>query len=453
MPGRIGIEVAEREHFAWLKDLIIEKQEPELHHLTTRQAAIARAMAGFVRPWRDHYIAYETTPAIDSYFEDLGILHARTLLGQDSFPGHALFGGHEFNLYRATAGILAGIALKHRNFCYALLNKQPEIEPRNIFAIPRPVEDMIQDFAFVLGVDGAMARQALETLTLTVDNKSHHCASSSAGYFAPLITVGREHVLLSTLGCLDSPFYFMLGELRRRYRADWDKATNLREEVFRRELYQLFPLPHMLEIQRSIMVRANGKTVTDIDALVFDRNAGVLGLFQLKWQDPFGGSLRQRASRKKNFFGGANGWVEGVDQWIRNRDLAEIGQALGMKRTDASRIRQVRLFVIGRNFSNFSGNDIPDERAAWGLWPQVLRLVHDKPGNPNPVDALFRALKEDAPALGSLTWTSIDQTRIHLKGKTITLVLQPHFIIQSTAFRPASVVTAACIGLPSSTPL
>jgi len=33
------------------------------------------------------------------------------------------------------------------------------------------------------------------------------------------------------------------------------------------------------------------------------------------------------------------------------------------------------------------------------------------------------------------------------------LVLQPHFIIQSTALRPASVVTAARIGLPSSTPL
>ncbi len=38
---------------------------------------------------------------------------------------------------------------------------------------------------------------------------------------------------------------------------------------------------------------------------------------------------------------------------------------------------------------------------------------------------------------------------LDLKG----LILQPHFIIQSTALRPASVVTAARIGLPSSTPL
>lgn len=281
VPGRIGIELAEREHFSWLKELITEQQKPDLERLTRRQAAIARAMAGLVRSWRNHYIAYETTPAIDSYFESLGIIHARTLLGQDSFPGHALFGGHEFNLYRATAGILAGIALKHRNFCYVLLNKQPEIERRNIFAIPRPIEGMAQDFAFALEIDSAMAKQALETLTLTVDNKLHHCASSAAGYYAPLITVGSEHVLLSTLGCLDSPFHFMLGELRRRYRADWDRATNLREEVFRGELYHLFPLPHMLKIGRSILVRANGQTVTDVDALVFDRKAGVLGIFQL----------------------------------------------------------------------------------------------------------------------------------------------------------------------------
>ncbi len=35
----------------------------------------------------------------------------------------------------------------------------------------------------------------------------------------------------------------------------------------------------------------------------------------------------------------------------------------------------------------------------------------------------------------------------------VPLVLQPHFVARGIAFHPASVVTAACIGLPSSTPL
>ena len=34
-----------------------------------------------------------------------------------------------------------------------------------------------------------------------------------------------------------------------------------------------------------------------------------------------------------------------------------------------------------------------------------------------------------------------------------SLILQPHFVARGIAFHPASVVTAACIGLPSSTPL
>ena len=37
--------------------------------------------------------------------------------------------------------------------------------------------------------------------------------------------------------------------------------------------------------------------------------------------------------------------------------------------------------------------------------------------------------------------------------RAMGLVLQPHFVARGIAFHPASVVTAACIGLPSSTPL
>ena len=54
------------------------------------------------------------------------------------------------------------------------------------------------------------------------------------------------------------------------------------------------------------------------------------------------------------------------------------------------------------------------------------------------------------------TWTNED-VKVTLSAQDNEgdsgLILQPHFIIQSTALRPASVVTAARIGLPSSTPL
>lgn len=393
---KAGVEKLEREEFSRLGELLAEHQKPERESLLAKQGQIARSMVDLVRPWREHYIAYDTTPEIDDFFEDMGILHARSLRGQDSFPGDALFGGQEFDLYRAAAGILIGITLKHRHFCFALLNKHPEIHPRNILASPRPTEALARVLEVLLEVDRGAAEQALQMLVLTPENKHYHCADSAAGYHAPLIAVGREDVVLSSLGCLGSSFAFMLGELRRRYPGDWDRATNLREAMFRKELYTAFSASRMLTIDRSVLLRTNGKTATDVDALVLDRRSGTLGLFQLKWQDFFGDSMRQRESRKKNFFEGANYWVGAVDRWARGKALTEVGENLGMDRNDAGRIRRLRLFVISRNFS---GEDASDERAAWGLWPQVVRLMVERLDPKDPIDGLFKALKEDAPAL------------------------------------------------------
>lgn len=416
-----GVEKLEREEFSRLGALIAEHQKPERENLLARQEQVARSMTELVRPWRDHYIAYDTTPEIDDFFEDMGLLHARTLLGQDSFPGHALFGGQEFDLYRAAAGILIAIMLKHRHFCFALLNKCPEIHPRNILATPRPTEALVQVLEALLEVDRGAAEQALETLVLTTENKHYHCADSAAGYHAPSVAVGKKDVVLSSLGCLGSSFAFMLGELRRRYPDDWDRATNLREAVFRRELYAAFPPSRMLTIEGSVKLRKNGKTVTDVDAVVLDRRSGTLGLFQLKWQDFFGDSMKQRESRKKNFLLGANKWVDAVDWWTRGRTMLEVGERFGMSRDDADRIRRLRLFVVGRNFSGFSGENASDERAAWGLWPQVVRLMVERLDHKDPISGLFEALKEDAPTLRLPGPSDEEPSRVKLDDVLISL--------------------------------
>lgn len=394
---RSGIERVERGDLFWLQNYIVDRQRPRMDRLLARFDGVARSMTELVRPSHDHYIAYGATPEVDSFFDDWATLHARTLTDFDSFPGDAVFGGLEFDIYRIAAEIMIGISLKHRHFCLALLAKHPEIRRRNIQAMPRSTENLVKTFEGLLEVDRTAAEQVLDTFVLTNENKDHHCASSSVGYRAPLIKVGSNDVLLSTFGCLDSSYSFVLGELRRRYRSDWDRATFLREKVFRDEIYEAFAQPQMSKLDRSVLLREKGRIITDIDAAILDRRAGTLGLFQLKWQDLFGDSMRKRSSRKKNFYKTANGWVEVVDRWIGGKRPDQVAKALGFHGSTASSARSVRLFVVGRTFSGFSGDDVPDARAAWGLWPQVVRLMIGKPTSKDPIGYLFESLKADAP--------------------------------------------------------
>jgi hypothetical protein len=418
---RSGVEQVEREEWFWLQEHIASRQKPEMDRLFMRFDAVARSMDELVRPWRTHYIAYNASPEINTFFGEWGRLLARTLPGHDSFPGSAPFGGLEFDHYRAAAQVMVSIALKHRHFCLALLNKRTEIRPRNVHATLRSTENLALVLEPLLEGDRSAAEQALEPLVLNVENRDYHCASTAAGYHPPLIAMGSNDVLLSVFGCLGSSFSFMLGEIRRRYPGDWDRATNLREEVFRKELYDLFWLPQMLKFDRNIVIREGRRTITDIDALILDRETGTLGLFQLKWQDPFGDSMRKRESRRKNFLNDANEWVEAVDQWITAMGIDRIGKVLGITNPAASGIRRVRLFVIGRNFSGFSGESLPDERAAWGLWPQVLRLMSVSSGSEDLIDDLFEALIEDAPVLKLPTVAGAEWLRLKLGDKIVVV--------------------------------
>jgi hypothetical protein len=146
---------------------------------------------------------------------------------------------------------------------------------------------------YVLDIDFDTAKHLLEILTLTYESKNVHC---SAGIFiAPaFIKVGQGRVLSPVWGCTSHPFLFMLNELKRKYRSDWDMAVNQRENIFRNDIYALFKESRFLKLDTNVKIKIGGLIVTDVDALIFDRATGIVGIFQLKWQDFFGNSMRER---------------------------------------------------------------------------------------------------------------------------------------------------------------
>ena len=231
--------------------------------------------------------------------------------------------------------------------------------------------------AAALDVNVQEAAQALSIITLTPENRAIHLLSPK-NYLAPLIRVSSESVIKSISGALSpSPFYFMLTELRQRYPRDWDRALAVREKTFREELYELFPQQNVVKLLKPLKLRSGGNVVTDIDAGLFDTKNGALGLFQLKWQEPFGSSMRKRETKKLNFLNDSNAWIDKVTAWLENKTPKTIMKNCGLSQYTAVEISRILLFILGRNFSHFSGDAEPDCRAAWGMWPQVLRIIKE----------------------------------------------------------------------------
>lgn len=393
----IGLEGYETEEFYWLRGFVAEQERGRMDSLMEMLPQIEKTMVPLVTPWRDHYIGYTTTPEIDSYFQQRGILQCHIMFGHDAFPGQARFGGLEFDLYRASVATLAGWMLKHLAFARILKKKHPHLEIPNLSTIHQDKIVLAGYLAAALEIDPASAEQCLRVLTLTHTDRPQ--LTMPKGPPAPLVEIGREHVLKSVAGCLNAPFHFIGASLRHKYPGDWDRAVSLREKTFRNELYSLFPQREIIHVPTQIKIRQANQVLTDIDAAIFDPRNNIGGLFQLKWQEPFGPSIRARDSRKKNFLAATTAWIDQILGFVQSLSPRKLADSFGLKLSDAQEIKDFRLFVIGRNFSHFSGQEAPDERAAWGLWPQVLRLAAQEYDHVNPLEGLYQSLKRTSPFL------------------------------------------------------
>jgi len=390
----IGLEYFEKEDFNWRIRNISQSQKRKEKELQKKQHKIWKIMFDLVSPWQKYYIQYDADPEVDRFYAEVGELHVQKMFGQDSFPDNVIFGGHEFHLYKSTVKILVGWALKHASFCTQLIKKHPNIDLANILTIPQNFNEKVTDLANTLDVDLNVAKQLLSTMVLTFENKKVHC-SVPGNFAAPaFIKISGIIFLRPIWGCSSHPYLFMLDELKRKYRLDWDRAVNQREDIFREELYSLFGDSKFVKISKSINIKIAGSIATDIDALILDKDTGVLGIFQLKWQDPFRNSMRERESRKRNFQKTSNKWIDSVERWLSSNSISEICKVCGL---DTTNVKAFKIFVIGRNAAHFSGAGTLDLRAAWGTWYQLSRIVSEDLASKNSIAELHALMIKKSP--------------------------------------------------------
>lgn len=415
----LGFEADEASDQEWISHLTAQHDSELAKELRAVHESATATQKGSVRRWRGDFIAYDADPDSDAHFAKLGILAARQASGQDTFPGDTQFGGLAFNLFRGAVGALVGWALKHESFCHALLAKHDDMHMRNILTITAPLKRLELGLATQLGITLREARIAIEMVTARDENKDNLRESGPSPMF---VEVGCRRVVRSIAGSTTQPFYFMLRELKRRFSGDWDRAVDSREVALRQELYTVGLPLGLLALNGSRNLKM-GKIVTDVDAALADPRNGVIALFQLKWQDPFGYSMRERESRKKNFMATANKWVQVVAQWQEDKTPSQVASTLGLSNADATRIAKVLLFVVARDHSHFTGSVPHDSRAAFGNWNQMLRALtveHPSRFAGNPLVFLWEELRGKTEIGPRRKKTIVEE--VHVGNLTLSVV-------------------------------
>ena len=389
-----GMELHEKSHFDWAVKRAIKSQKKLLSRKQNERNKINKQMDRMVRPALEHYMTYDTNPRIDNYYLEIGKSEAAKMFGRDSFPDYVMFGGIEFRLYCEAVEIMVGGALKHLHFISLLLDKRPRMNFRNLCTlldIRMRVSEYLQS---ALQVDANTCRQIIDALTLTPENVDYHCAVPGNFVAPAYIEVGGNKVISPIWGNLSHPFIFLLNELKRKYERDWFDNVNQREKMFREDIYKFFDGDRFYKLPDSLIIKSGGKVLTDIDALVYDKLTGKIAVFQLKFQDYFGYSLRQRSNRKLDMLK-ANNWVDLIDKWVIEHSEEDLALKIGI--TDPITKSNFRLFVIGRNAANFSGSELPDQRAAWGILLQLHHLKQKFLNTADPIQNLFSSIMLDSP--------------------------------------------------------
>ncbi|EYC52735.1 hypothetical protein AZ34_00400 [Hylemonella gracilis str. Niagara R] len=149
-----------------------------------------------------------------------------------------------------------------------------------------------------------------------------------------------------------------------------------REEWMRGQLYRMFGGNRYACFPGSLKLRRAGSLLTDIDAVVYDRLTGDVGLFQLKWQDYSMNDVRQLRSKAANLSAELTDWANKLKSWIEENGVSALDQSLRLKKKRREAAKSIFLFAVSRAVVRTQGYGVktnaPD--LAMAVWPQFARV-------------------------------------------------------------------------------
>jgi len=331
-----------------------------------------------VRSWdtgRGVMVAYDARIEVDKHYmaealalatpwrEDSGI-HANAKLG--SITGADIAG---------VGAALISLHAKHFG-CVSVAKKLfPEVSVAQSLTIWGPRAELEQSISAMSGNSEPVVHAVFNAVAMTSE-QAKKLADHSTPLIPLLFDLGNGFILRPVSCLTRNPFtaartqhQWLDPRVKHAVAAD-------REEWMREQLYGMFGGKRYIRFPGNLKLRSGGAVLTDIDAIIYDRLTGDVGLFQLKWQDYSTNDVRQLRSKAANLSAELVDWSGKVKSWIEKNGASALDKSLRLKQKRHEAARGVLLFAISRSSVRTHGYGVKTEAPdlAMAVWPQFVRV-------------------------------------------------------------------------------
>jgi hypothetical protein len=336
-----------------------------------------------VYPYAKHFIGYESDPSIDVYFFGPGYNEIQISKGYDTFHFATKFGGMTYQHYKLAAAFIVGVAIRHRTFVQALLEKSPTTRLEDVLTVSVETKGFLEglrDFINYFGesfegyvpVTDDGVRVLFDVLSISRKNT---CLLDRPGApIPPLIQCSDDHVIRPIVGARSGIMQFLLNSLQQAFPRDYDRAQRQREAAMqaamKRVLGTVFP---QVEYRCNVRLRQARMALTDIDLVVVDTETGHIILVQLKHQDPYGDDIAARQGRTARLNDKVVDWISKVRRWLADATNDELRATLRLPKS--MRVHSIEILVLARHYAHSLRSSVKAEDATFANWNQFATAV------------------------------------------------------------------------------
>ena len=319
-----------------------------------------------VRPWntgRGVMVAYDARIEVDEHYmaQALGL----------ATPWREESGIHaDAKLDAITGADIAGvgaalISLHAKHFgCVSVAKKLfPEVSVPQSLTIWGPRDTLEESISIISGRPEPVVHAVFDALAMTSE-QAKKLADHSTPLIPLLFDLGNGFIFRPVSCLTRNPF--TAAKTQHQWldpRTEHAIAAD-REEWMREHLYGMFGGKRYIRFPGNLKLRRGGAVLTDIDAIIYDKLTGDVGLFQLKWQDYMTNDVRQLRSKAANLSAELVDWSGKVKSWIEENGPSALDKSLRLKQKRREAVRGVLLFAISRSSVRTQGygikTDAPD---------------------------------------------------------------------------------------------
>lgn len=194
-----------------------------------------------------------------------------------------------------------------------------------------------------------------------------------------LIRIGDE-VLMPRYSRLGNPYMFLVTRLAQVYRGEIRRIVSEREKKFQDDLSERLDSEYYLYGNPNVFLYRPNKTIlTDIDSVIYEKETNCLYLIQLKWFALYD-SFEQRESQYEKLQDKGNEWIDKVQRWVDTTPPIEVLKHVGFENIDIDpKTLQIRLVMLNRGWTRFSGKEVFENTAAWISWSRLCWMLRGAP--------------------------------------------------------------------------